>query len=625
MSVKQRKFSRYDPGKYRRKFRVIVWIIMISVTLLLSRIWYLQIIKGNELRSRSENNRIRVHEVKALRGVIRDIHGNVIVENQPSFDISIVPGSVKNVADVVKMLELIHENHGMKFKRDISASERNRPFIPLKLAKNVSWEELALVETNALDLPGVVVDVVPVREYIGGEMTAHLLGHVGEVSPDDLKGEGADVYKPGDRVGKSGIEKYLDEYLRGKNGGEYIEVNATGRRVKSLKRVEPVPGHDVTLTIDSELQQVAWDAMKNKVGSVVAMDPRDGSIRVMISAPAFDPNLFNTGISREEWQALAGNPLRPMENKAISCQYPPGSTFKIITAAAGLAEGVITPETTFNCSGAFHLGNRDFRCWEKKGHGRMNLHKAIVQSCDIYFYNVGKLVGVDKLAEYSRRFGLGASTGIPLLGEKNGLIPTSEWKLKNTGEPWQGGETMSIAIGQSYLLVTPLQLLSAYCALANGGTLYVPRIVERVESPDRRVLKHFEPEIRAMVSLSQDYMELIRSGLWGVCNEAGGTGWALRRPEQDVGGKTGTAQVVGQTSRWRGVKSENIPRRWRDHALFVCFAPVQNPEIAVVVVLEHGGHGGSAAAPVARKVVDAYFQNKAAEQKKIPEARESEV
>ncbi len=620
MSESHGKFSRYDSGKYRKKFTVLLWVVTFSLTVLIARMWYLQLIKGDELRSQSENNRIRIHEVKALRGIVKDIHGNVIVENQPSFDIAIVPGAVKNVGDVLKVLEAAYRKRGMEFKRDVSASERSRSFIPLKLAKNVSWEELALVETHSLDLPGVVVDVVPIRKYLGGEMTAHILGHVGEVSPEELKGDKADLYKPGDRVGKSGIEKYLDKYLRGENGGEYIEVNATGRKVKTLKRVEPVPGLNVTLTIDMELQKVAWEAMEDKVGSVVAMDPRDGSVRVMVSRPAFDPNQFNKGISPEDWRGLSTDPLRPMENKAIAGQYPAGSTYKVIVAAAALAEGIITPETTFNCSGSFHLGNKEFRCWQKKGHGRVNLHKAIVQSCDVYFYNVGRLVGVDKLAEYARLFGLGAPTGIPLMGEKNGLIPTSEWKLKRFGEPWQPGETISIAIGQGYITVTPLQLLNVYCALANGGTLYVPRMVQRIEAIDGQVLTEFGSQIKSVVPLSQEQMEVIRKGLWGVCNEAGGTGGALRRPEQDVSGKTGTAQVIGQKG-----KGGVLPWKWRDHALFVCFAPVENPEIAVVVVVEHGGHGGSAAAPVARKIIDAYFKNKAEREKPLKGEKGSEV
>lgn len=615
MSENRRKFSRYDSAKFRNTFGILIWVVTISMSLLVARMWYLQVIKGTELRNQSENNRIRIHESKAIRGIIKDRWGNSLVENQPSFDISIVPGAVRNVGDVVRALETVYGGQGMEFRRDISAAEKNRPFIPLKLAKNVSWEELSLVETHSLNLPGVVVDVVPIRKYIDGGMTAHILGHVGEVSQEDLKSDRTGIFKPGDRVGKSGIEKYLDSYLRGLNGGEYIEVNAVGRKVKTLRRVEPVPGHDVILTIDAGLQKAAWEAMEGKVGSVVAMDPRDGSIRAMVSSPGFDPNLFNKGISLEEWKRLSADPFRPMENKAIQGQYPAGSTFKLITAAAALGEGLITPETTFNCNGSFHLGKHEFKCWQKKGHGRVSLHRALVESCDVYFYNVGKLVGVDKLAEYARAFGLGEPTGISLPSEKGGLIPTKEWKLKRMGQPWQPGETISISIGQGFISVTPLQLLNAYCTLANGGTVHVPRLIQRIESLDGRILQEFGPKIRSVVSLGEEHMEAIRKGLWGVCNESGGTGWALRRPEADVAGKTGTAQVIGQRGRWEGVKSHSMPWKWRDHALFVCFAPVDRPEIAVAVVVEHAGHGGSVAAPVARRVIDAYFRIKAEHQK----------
>jgi len=624
MSEKRHKFSRYDSAKFRNAFGVLIWVVTISMSLLVVRMWYLQVIKGSELRLQSENNRIRIHESKAIRGIIKDRWGVALVENQPSFDISIVPGAVRNVVDVVRALEAVYGSQGLEFRRDISAAEKNRPFIPMKLARNVSWEELSLVETNSLNLPGVVVDVVPIRKYIDGGMTAHILGHVGEVSQEELKADRSGLLKTGDRVGKSGIEKYLDSYLRGINGGEYIEVNAIGRKVKTLKRVEPVPGNDVILTIDAGLQKAAWEAMEGKVGSVVAMDPRDGSIRAMVSSPAFDPNLFNRGITLEEWKKLSADPFRPMENKAIQGQYPAGSTFKIITAAAALGEGIITPETTFNCNGSFHLGNHEFKCWNKKGHGRVSLHRALVESCDVYFYNLGKLVGVDKLAEYARAFGLGDLTGIPLPSEKGGLIPTKEWKLRRFGQPWQPGETISISIGQGYISVTPLQLLNAYCAIANGGTVYVPRLIQRVEALDGEILQEFTPRIRSVVSLSKEHMDAILRGLWGVCNESGGTGWALRRPEADVAGKTGTAQVVGQKGRWEGVKSHDMPWKWRDHALFVCFAPVDNPEIAVAVVVEHGGHGGSAAAPVARKVIDAYFRIKA-EHDKAYRGEKSEI
>ncbi|MFB3926439.1 MAG: penicillin-binding protein 2 [Syntrophales bacterium] len=608
MSQSNNRLSRYDSSRFRRKFNVLLWIISVSLSVLVVRMWYLQVIKGDELRQRSENNRIRINEIKPLRGTIIDTKGTILAGNQPCYDVSIVPGNVKNVKAVVKMLEDFYRQEGIDFSRGADAVDRARSFVPIKLAKNISRRELAVVETHSVELPGVSVEVIPVRRYLMGEMTAHVLGYVSEISPDELKSDASRTYKPGDRVGKYGIEKFLDRFLKGISGGEHVEVNVSGRRVRVLGKVDPVPGHNAILTLDADLQKTAWEAMEGKVGSVVAMDPRDGSVRVLLSRPSFDPNLFNQGIPIADWESLCNDPLRPMENKAIAGQYPPGSTYKMIIAAAALQEGLITPDTAFNCTGSYQFGNRTYRCWQKKGHGRVSLHRAIVQSCDVYFYNVGRIVGVDKIAEYARAFGLGEPTGIDLPGEKYGLVPTREWKLKRFREPWQLGETLSISIGQGFNLVTPIQLLNAYCALANGGTLYKPRLVERIETIDRQIIKEFKPEVKAHLPLSKETIELLKYGLWGVCNEGGGTGGALRRKEADVAGKTGTAQVVAM----KDDRKSATGWQFRDHALFVAFAPVDNPEIAVAVIVEHGGHGGSAAAPVARKVIDAYFRNKAA-------------
>jgi penicillin-binding protein 2 len=407
MSENQTRLTRYDAGRFRKKISLLFWGICISLLILVVRLWYLQVIKADELRQRSESNRVRIVEVKPMRGTILDAKGNILAANQPCFDMSIIPGNTKNVKTTLQMLEDFYRQEGLEFNR-VEAVERMKTFVPVKLAKNISRQELAVVETHSVDLPGITVEVVPVRRYLMGEMAAHALGYVSEISPDELKNDTvARLYKSGDRVGKYGIEKYLDRYLKGVSGGEHVEVNVSGRRVRVLGKSDPVPGNNVTLTLDGDLQRVAWEAMDGKVGSVVAMDPRDGSVRVLVSRPSFDPNLFNEGIPVSEWERLSTDPLRPMENKPIAGQYPPGSTYKMIVAAAGLQEGLITPETVFNCPGYFQLGNRTYRCWQKHGHGRISLHRAIVQSCDVYFYNVGRMLGVDKIAEYAKAFGHG--------------------------------------------------------------------------------------------------------------------------------------------------------------------------------------------------------------------------
>jgi penicillin-binding protein 2 len=600
----------HEPNEFRQRFKILFIIVAVALAILVIKLWYLQIIKGDDLRQRSENNSVRLRKIKQLRGLIMDADGHVLVDNRPSFDILFVPNRIRKIHDVVKRLSYLYAESGITFFPDLPPSEKAKQFVPITLEKNISRENLAIVETHALDLPGVVVEVDSVRQYLAGEMMAHLLGYTGEISQEELGKDTTDEYSIGDTVGKYGMEKYFDRYLQGKSGAKQVEVNVRGQEVKVLGKIEPVSGYNIVLTIDSYLQKIAWEAMKDKAGAVVVMDPRDGSILGLASAPSFDPNLFSERISSEEWEKLSNDPLHPMENRAVSGQYPPGSTYKLVVAAAALEEGLITPERKFFCQGSFELGNRTFRCWQKKGHGWVDLHRAIVESCDVYFYNLGKLIGVDKLAQYARCFGFGAVTGSDLTREKKGLIPTKEWKLARFGEPWQMGETISVSIGQGFNSVTPIQLLNAYCALANGGTLWRPRIIKCMETGNGRPLKIFSPEKKLSLPISRKNIEILNYALWGVVNEKGGTGYAARRKEEDICGKTGTSQVIGMPEDKKARREKFIPQRFKDHALFVCFAPYKNPEIAVAVIVEHAGHGGTAAAPIARKIIDAYFKLK---------------
>ncbi len=608
MLEKRDRLVRYDPGEYRERFTFFFWVILAAVCLLVLRLWYLQIIKGEDLLKRSENNRIRIREVKAMRGIVLDSRGVVLVENRPSYDVVIFPEDVKDLKGLVEKLEALYAKVGLTFPMDYETIRENRrPFTPLRVDRNVSREKLALIETHSLELPGVGIDVMPVREYYYGESMAHVIGYIGEVSREELERDKSTGYKSGDFIGKFGLERALDPFIRGKAGGEQVEVNVVGRKVKTLGRVEPVQGYRVLLTIDSQVQKAAWTAMEGKAGAVVALDPRDGSVLALVSRPGFDPNLFNRGVSADVWEKISSNPLHPMENRAIAGQYPPGSTYKLIVAAAALEEGIITPETAFNCPGHFEMGSRTFRCWRKQGHGRVSLHRAVVESCDVYFYNVGKLLGVDRLAEYAQAFGLGARTGVAMAGERRGLIPTKDWKLARFGVAWQPGETISIAIGQGYNTATPLQLANAYAAVANNGEFFTPRIVQRIETDDGEIIEEFRPEKKAVLPVSQESVQLLKKALWGVVNEPGGTGAQARVAGRDVCGKTGTAQVIGMAE---GDDGSSYPYEYRDHALFVSFAPRDNPEIVVAVVAEHSGHGGSAAAPVAKKVIEAYFAGK---------------
>ena len=618
MTEIRNQLNSHETGPLHRRFKIMLIVVTIALSLLALRMWHLQVIKGEELKQKSENNSIRFRKIKPVRGLIMDTHREVLVDNQCSFDIHFMPAHTRDIQAVADRLGFLYREASLNFTREAFTPGKLKPYMPVKLEKNVSREKLAIVETHTLDLPGVTVDVVPIRQYLAGKMTAHSIGYTGEISPEELDKDESDIYSSGDMIGKSGIEKYLDAYLRGESGFEQVEVNVLGKVQRVLGKKNPEPGYNVVLTIDALLQRVAWEALAGKPGAVVAMDPRDGSVLALVSSPAFDPMLFNAGISRENWRKLSGDSARPMENRAVSGQYPPASTYKMIVAAAALQEGLITPETSFMCNGSYELGSRTYRCWQRGGHGRISLHRAIVESCDVYFYNVGKMIGVDKLAEYARRFGLGAPTGIALPREKSGLIPTRDWKKMRLKEPWQIGETISVSIGQGYNLVTPLQLVTAYSALANGGVVWRPRLVNQIEAVDGRVIEAFAPERKSILPIGRNIMEQLKKALWGGVNEEGGTGRAARLKDADVAGKTGTAQVIGLPENEKARKMKFISSRHRDHALFVCFAPVGNPEIAIAVVAENAGHGGSAAAPVAGKILEAYFERKKSPGKRPP-------
>jgi penicillin-binding protein 2 len=582
--------------------------LLIIFSVLLVRLWYLQVVKGEELRQRSENNSVRFRKIKPLRGLIMDRNGLVLVDNRPSFDVLYMPNKGKDHEIVIERLKNIYKSRSLELSYDQPFPKKVKPYLPVKLEKNVSMEKVAIVESNALALPGVYVDVSPVRLCLDGEMMAPVIGYTGEISKEELE-KANDEHASGDVLGKHGVEKYLDAYIRGRRGAELVEVNVYDKEIKNLGRIDPIPGYNVVLTIDADLQKAAWQAFAGKPGAAVAMDTRDGSVLAMVSSPSFDPNLFNGGISYELWDKMQNNPLNPLSNRAISGQYPPGSTYKLIVAAAALEEGIITPNTKFFCNGSFKMGNRTFRCWHKNGHGSISLHRAIVESCDVYFYNVGKLLGVDKIAKYAKLFGLGDASGIDLPNEKNGIVPTQQWKLARMKEPWQPGETISIAIGQGYNLVTPLQLANAYSAFANGGTVWRPHLVKRIELTDGSI-KESLPEKKGELGLSKKTIEILGRALWGVVNEPGGTGSAARRLNSDVCGKTGTSQVVGLPQNDKARREKKIGAFQRDHALFVCFAPLKSPEIAIAVIMENAGHGGSVAAPIALKILDAYFEGK---------------
>jgi len=579
-------------------------IVVVGTIILLSRLWFLQILNGDDYRQKSENNRVRIRPILAARGMILDRFGKVMVDNRPAFDVFLLREDAGNLKEAIKNVSGVIKTR----PEDIETSlRRESPIRPVRIKRDIDRETLATLLTNRLDLPGITVSIEPKRSYPYGNLGSHLFGHIGEVTEKQLSIGSYTDYRMGSLIGKSGLELKYETYLKGVDGGKYVEIDASGRELSILKEVDSYPGNNLVTTIDLELQKAAEEAFKDKAGAVVAMDPRNGEVLAMISSPAFNPDMFSGPLDSEEWNLLINNPLKPLQNRAIQGQYPPGSTYKTIVAAAALEEGVITKDTAFQCNGSYRFGNRNYRCWKSDGHGSVSLHRAIVESCDTYFYQVGLKLGIDKIAEYSRKFGLGQPTGIELSDEKSGIVPDRAWKQKRFGTPWFEGETLSCAIGQGFNLVTPIQLLTAYAALTNGGDVYQPHLAKAIVGPDGKVLRTLLPEARKKLILSPETVELLKAGLQGVVNEPGGTARSARLDDIKVGGKTGTTQVVAMRADQR-VRGEDLTYWFRDHAWFASFAPVEDPRIALVVFIEHSGYsGGHAAAPVAGKILKSFF------------------
>ena len=600
-------FQRDEPRELRTRVPYVILFLALTFSILVLRFWYLQLLKGKEFRELSENNRIRLVRVNPLRGMIYDRNGYVLVENRPVFVLKVVPEDVKDWDAFMPLLLNLIEVDDKVLKSKLSKAKSRPRFEPIVLKKDLSWEEIARVETFKMDLPGVSLDVEPRRFYPEGKLASHIVGYLGQLSMSELRDVRFADYSQGELVGKYGVEELKEESLRGSRGGQQVEVNALGRVKKVLYQRKSVSGKDVYLTIDRKLQRVAEDALKGKAGTVVAMDPQTGKILALASSPSFDPNVFVKRMSLDEWNSLKSDPNRPLENKAIQGQYPPASTFKPIVAAAALEEKALNAYTEIYSGGSFRLGKRNFRDWKKEGHGYINLHDAIVESSDTFFYQVGLKLGVDTIAKYARSFGFGEKSGIPLSDEKNGLVPTALWKKKTIGERWVDGETLTIAIGQGFFLATPLQVVNAFAALANGGRLLVPQIVERIEDENGVVDEPYVTREINRLSISEESMKVLREALLGVVQEEEGTGRVVRIRGVKVAGKTGTAQVVRLKDDDAEDINDEIPYKFRDHSWFVGFSPYEKPEIAVVVLIEHGGYGAVSAAPIARRVLKAYF------------------
>ena len=596
------------------RLTMVVFLIGAVWLILVARLFYLQVLEGDQYRDSAERNSVRAHRVMAPRGMILDRSGRILVDSRPSFDVLVVPHETSDIPLTLSRVAGLIGEEPEKLIEALGRRTGMERFVAHRVAHDLSWQDIARVESRLWALDGVLTQASPVRSYRFGSSAAHVLGWLGEIDREQLRRREFQGYRQGDVIGREGAERLMDRELRGRPGGRNVLVDAHGRELERLDSIDAQPGNNVVLTIDHRLQQVAETALaaSERSGAVVALDPRSGEVLVLASLPAFDPNDFAVGINQATWKSLTENSDTPLHNRALQGQYPPGSTYKVVAALAGLEAGVIKPDDTVTCTGSYRLGRRRYRCWRREGHGTVDLHRAIVESCDVYFYKLGQLLRVDRLGYYARVLGLGSVTGVDLRGEEAGLVPTMAWKERRYGERWVEGETISVAIGQGFNLVTPIQLAALYATIANGGTRYQPFVVKRLEDSQGNVLEEREPVRHAEVAISKESLEFVRDALRDVVQDPKGTGYVMRHLPGDVvaAGKTGTAQVVA-LAKDPPPDDDEIALEHRDHAWFVTYAPAEDPRIVVAVLVEHGGHGGSVAAPIARQVVVEFLEHEA--------------
>jgi penicillin-binding protein 2 len=591
-----------SPADIQKRLPLLAAFIILFAVVLFFRLWYLQIVKGATYQELAESNRIRPIKIRPPRGIIYDRHGRPMVENALTFDISIVPEDALDIEDSITNLSSIVKMKPEAIQRLIEQAESVRgKYDPVKIKEEAPWDEVALAEARQEDLPGVIIEPEHRRNYPYGGMASHLFGYIGKVTRSQKKHEQADT---GLLVGQGGLEKVYEKLLSGTAGRRMIQVNAAGVKVKDLGIEEPKPGTDLYLTLDLDVQRAAEESLGVRAGAVVAIDPNSGEVLALVSHPTYDPNLFPRGISPRDWVKLSNDPSHPLYNRAVQSVYPPGSTFKIVDSLAGLDSGLIDPKEKITCTGSLRTGRKVFRCWKKGGHGQVDFHKGLVESCDVYFYTMGDRMGFDHIAKYAGMLGLGSKTNIGLADEKPGLIPTEAWKREKVHEPWYPADNFMNSIGQGFVLVSPIQAAQMIGAVANGGVFYQPMLLKRTRNRVTGAEKIFAPLEKRRVVFKPEALEAIRSALLGVTSEAGGTAHGAATPLAPVAGKTGTAQVIAQK-----VAGGRLSEATQDHAWFVGYAPANDPKIAVAVVVEHGGHGGAAAAPVAKKVIEEYLKH----------------
>ena len=615
------------------RFHLMMGIMVFFFMMLGVRLWYLQVVKGSEFRTQSESNRNETVEVDPVRGLIMDRSGRILMNNQVLFDLVVRKSAVtdhdKFLVDLSNIIKYPLDILRAEYEALDSSNKGLQTFLT-----DITREQLVAVETNRHQLEALSIKPYIQRLPTSDVLASHLLGYMNEISQGQLDAEQEQLeegvrrlvregetrerahqelvdkinpHKGGALVGQGGIEQSMERHLQGRRGYVVNEINSRGRLVEELERNNPRPGYHVRLTIDSRLQALGQALLGERAGAIVVMNPQNFEILALASSPTYKLTDFIGGIRKDRWESLQNDPFKPMFYRAVSGQYPPGSTYKIVVALAALAEGVITPETEFNCVGSLELGNSTFGCHKRIGHGKVNLRESLKVSCDVYYYEIGRALGVDRLAKLSREFfGLGRKLGVDLLTEQAGLIPDVAWKQRKYSEKWMLGETMPVSIGQGYVLNTPLQVAQFTSVLANGGRLYRPHLVKDLLDIDNEVVKSFKPELIYKLDIDPAYIKAVQDGLEAVVAEVGGTGRRAALPNIKVAGKSGTSQVVSNII-FRGFDKDDLPYKYRDHAWFTGYAPADRPEVVVTVLLEHTGGGGTFAAPLAQQMLAAYF------------------
>jgi penicillin-binding protein 2 len=583
------------------RFKVLTGIVVGVIILLTLRLAWMQILEGAQYKKFSDANHVRTYFNQAPRGSVYDYNNALLIGNRPSFAISIIPAEYTNTAETT---ELLVELTGLTaaYIDDMLTAAKEYPYSPVRIKRDVDEELVAKIEERKSSLPGVIIEAVPVRHYIYGPLAAQVFGYVGRINEEEYKQRKGAGYKTHDLIGQDGLERMWEDTLHGSDGDREVEVNANGEEVREIGNRQAIPGKGLILTLDANLQKVAEDALTSQIaasrkqgepakgGAVIVLDVKTGAVRVMVSSPAFDPNLFASGITDKDWNAIITNPDNPLNNRAIQNAYPPGSVFKIVTASAALDTGSTTPQEIFEDKGVYMLNGWAFYGADPQGLGKIDIVGAIAMSSDPVFYELGRRIGIDKLSAYALTFGYGKLSGIKLFGEEQGVVPTEEWKLATYGEEWYPGETLIAAIGQGYYLATPLQQALSLMAVANNGVVYRPMLVDKVLGPDGTIFNQLSPEVLRTIYLKPEIWSILHRGLEAVVKEGTASG-VFQGFKQTIAGKTGSAETGRGTV----------------HSWFACYAPAANPEIVVVVLVEEAGEGSVAAVPVARQILEAYF------------------